>query len=100
MKVKVENHYIKDHKLFISGYVGKKINSFNDVEVPTYGTGGLIDFIKETDEEYMMNFVTQEETDIEEEPYGIPVFDSDKMLEEIDYELLQEYIVESGILNG
>jgi len=86
MRVKVKNHTVLEDIILASGTIGKE--AFNDLEI---GIKDLIDFIYDTFPNYLIKFCIIEDTDAE-------IFDQDRFLDEIDYGILSNYIVESNLL--
>ncbi len=95
MKIIIISHVVVGDNIIASGYTGKKINSFIDLEI---NGEDLIEFIKENHSNYIFNFASIEEMDIEEQPLTAPLLDTGRLLEEIDYEILSEFITESNLV--
>ena len=95
MKIRIQQHIVTGDTLLVSGYVDRKHNSFTDLEV---NIETLVEFIQESHPSYVLTFSSDEAIDIEEESYHTPIFNQDKMLEEIDYEILSEYILEANLM--
>ncbi len=92
MKVKVKTHTVLDTTILVSGYIGIKTNAFNDLAIEIEG---LIEFIRKDIPNYFIKFCASESMDEEDE-----LFDKERMLDEIDYGILSEYIIESNVLNA
>lgn len=94
-KLRIQKHEVINDNILISGYVDRKSNTFSDVAVPVEG---LVNFIKENFPEYVLLYSSHEGIDIDDESYSSPIFNEDRMLEEIDYEILSEYVMEGNLV--
>ncbi len=95
MKLRIQQHIVTGGTMLVSGYIDRKVNLFTDLEV---NIEKLIEFIQESHPSYALTFSSDEAIDIEDESYHTPIFDQDKMLEEIDHEILAEYILEANLM--
>lgn len=95
MRLKITKHEVVGDNILIAGYVDRKSNPFSDVSVPV---DGLVEFVRENYPEYALLYSAEESMDIDEELYSTPIFNEDRMLEEIDYEILAEYVLEINLI--
>lgn len=93
MKVIVKSHtVVNEEVMFVSGHIGRKEKTFNDVQI---NTERLIEFIRAEVPSYILRFSSLE---VGENHFGMD-FDQERLLEEIDYSILAEYITEANLLN-
>ena len=95
MKLRIQQHVVSGDVLLVSGFIDRKNNAFSDFEVRVES---LVEFIRNSHPAYLLTFSSDEAMDIEEESYHTPIFNEEKMLEELDHGILAEYILESNLM--
>lgn len=92
MRIRIKSHAVLDETMLVSGYIGKDINSFNDLEIKVKE---LVDFIRFNVPSYFLKLCSVEAMEMETD-----IFDQERLLDEIDYGILSKYIKEANLLNA